>query len=557
VLVVLLALIALGTVTLLGIRADTSQTAQLNVGRLTLVLSDLQSAPFNADPHAGGDPSAVLAEVRSDVATLDRGLSRSDALDVPPRQLAAGRRDLRVISTTAARIYAIAIGSTGLEASTEVPALQKTLTVRSAELDQLLARAGRADAGRSHNARVAARLGTALVILALLSAFLIFFLRATRARRAAERLAGENERLWAISRLEASTDALTGLGNRRALGRDLRHELVPDAPGVPGVTGAERPLLLAIFDLNGFKQYNDSFGHGAGDGLLARLGARLRQAIGGEGTAYRMGGDEFCVLAGCSPERAAELIEAAVEALSESGDGWSIDCCVGTVWVPAEADTATAALRIADQRMYAGKATRSSASRELTGVLLQVLAEQSPVLGEHSDRVARLAAAVAGELGLDPIGRDAIAHAGRLHDVGKTAVPAEILHKPGPLTASEWEFLRRAPLVAERILMASPTLAASASLVRSAHERVDGGGYPDGLHGEQIPLGSRIIAVCDAFDAITSPRPYRAPRSEQQALAELQRCAATQFDPEAVAALRRVLSAQERSLSRSAIWAAP
>ena len=123
----------------------------------------------------------------------------------------------------------------------------------------------------------------------------------------------------------------------------------------------------------------------------------------------------------------------------------------------------------------------------------------------------------------------------QLHDVGKIAVPDAILNKPGPLTEDEWQFIRQHTLIGERILGAAPSLADAARLVRASHERMDGTGYPDGLLGEEIPLGARVIGVCDAFDAMTSARPYRAtPLSVEGALAELRENAGTQFDPQVV-----------------------
>jgi HD-GYP domain-containing protein (c-di-GMP phosphodiesterase class II) len=129
-----------------------------------------------------------------------------------------------------------------------------------------------------------------------------------------------------------------------------------------------------------------------------------------------------------------------------------------------------------------------------------------------------------------------------LHDVGKVAIPDAILHKQGPLDEEEWAFVRRHTLIGERIIGAAPALAKAAKLVRSTHERFDGGGYPDGLAGEQIPLGSRIIAVCDAFTAMTHQRPYAPQLTTQQAIGELHRCAGGQFDPQVVAVLARVVA---------------
>jgi two-component system cell cycle response regulator len=337
---------------------------------------------------------------------------------------------------------------------------------------------------------------------------------------------GENVAMLRTSRDEALTDALTGLGNRRALARALEEQL-------PQVT-PERPLVLALFDLDGFKQYNDTFGHPAGDTLLVRLGANLRGFLHGRGHAFRMGGDEFCAIFQTAGEPHEATVQGAAAALSEQGDGFSITCSHGSITLPVEAGDPVAALRIADQRMYANKhAGRTSAGRQSKDVLLRALAERDPGLGTHAETVA-LAAATAEALELTPDEIEHVRHASELHDVGKVAIPDAILGKPGPLTDEEWSFVRRHPIIGERIILAAPALARVASLVRSSHERWDGAGYPDALAGEQIPLGARIVAVADAFAAMTAGRPYRAARSPEEALAELRREAGTQFDPAVV-----------------------
>jgi HD-GYP domain-containing protein (c-di-GMP phosphodiesterase class II) len=204
--------------------------------------------------------------------------------------------------------------------------------------------------------------------------------------------------------------------------------------------------------------------------------------------------------------------------------------------VPSEASTAEDALRIADQRMYEQKADDRgvSATQQATDVLLQVLSEQSGGLAEHVTGVADLAATIAERLGMDEHEVRHVRIAAQLHDVGKSAVPESILAKPGPLDAEEWEFMRRHTLIGERIVRAAPSLSHVAPLIRSSHERVDGNGYPDGLAGDQIPLGARIIAVCDAFDAMIADRSYRAGVGAAAALYELRRCAGTQFDARVV-----------------------
>ncbi|MDQ3933099.1 MAG: diguanylate cyclase [Actinomycetota bacterium] len=325
----------------------------------------------------------------------------------------------------------------------------------------------------------------------------------------------------------ANVDALTGLGNRRKLMTELE-----SAEPTP-----ERPLSLALYDLDGFKSYNDSFGHVAGDALLVRIAERLAAAVGSRGHAYRMGGDEFCVTTRLAGDEAAELIDTACAALAERGEGFHIHASHGWTQVTDSETSSSEILRAADRGMYARKTlSRASAGRQSTDVLLSALAERSADLGEHVHDVRDLCASVADELELLPEEKAPLLQAASLHDVGKVAIPDAILNKPGPLNDEEWEFMRRHTIVGERILSAAPALVEAAKIVRSTHERFDGWGYPDGLTAERIPLGARVIAVCDAFDAMVSPRPYRVKVTPEQAVEELRRCAGAQFDPRVVEA---------------------
>jgi two-component system, cell cycle response regulator len=352
----------------------------------------------------------------------------------------------------------------------------------------------------------------------------------------------ENVAMLRASRGEALTDALTALGNRRALTRDL-DDLLPDDADAAEEEETPRALVLALFDLDGFKHYNDTFGHPAGDALLVRLGGNLAACLEGRGRAYRMGGDEFCVLFEPGADEPSAVLESAAAALSEAGEGFTIGCSYGSIHLPDETAEPAEALRIADQRMYASKhAGRMSAGRQSKDVLLRALAEHNPTLGGHLSGVAELAEHTARRLGLPIEEVERIRHAGELHDPGKVAIPAGILNKPGPLTDEEWAFVRRHTLIGERIVGSAPSLSHVARLVRSTHERWDGAGYPDGLAGDAIPLGSRIVAVADAYDAMTSQRPHAAARTPQEALEELRRCSGTQFDPAVVETFRAVLA---------------
>jgi diguanylate cyclase (GGDEF)-like protein/PAS domain S-box-containing protein len=338
-------------------------------------------------------------------------------------------------------------------------------------------------------------------------------------------------------------DPLTGLGNRRALLADLQARL--------DQATAEAPLMLQLFDLDGFKTYNDTYGHPAGDALLTRMAQRLRDGLEGRATAYRMGGDEFCVLSLLECEDLERIALTATHALSERGEGFHVTASYGSVKLPIEAATATEALREADRRMYARKSldSRSSAGRQSADVLLSILSERNQELGVHLDEVTALAEAVADRLGMSDDALAPLLQAASLHDVGKAAIPDEVLHKAGPRDDAEWAFMRRHTVIGERILASAPALTRASKLVRWSHERFDGTGYPDKLAGEDIPLESRIIAVCDAYDAMVSDRPYRAPLTSVQALAELRRCSGTQFDPEVVDVFGEVLAERELRLS--------
>jgi len=349
----------------------------------------------------------------------------------------------------------------------------------------------------------------------------------------------QNRRILLASHEEAVTDALTGLANRRALMVDLERAFSATPP---------EAMVLALYDLDGFKAYNDSFGHPAGDDLLRRLGGELAEAVAPYGRGYRLGGDEFCILASTRTLSAEAICHTAEDALSDRGRGFSIGASWGKVLIPVEVVNASDALRIADRRMYAQKGRRAdSASSQTRGVLLRVLHEREPELERHLDGVAHLAATFGRQVSLDGEERDVLVRAAELHDIGKIAIPDEILHKDGDLTADEWKLMRKHPLIGQRVLEAAPALGEVAKLVRSTHERWDGSGYPDGLAGRDIPLGSRVILICDAYNAMTEGRPFRAARSNEQALAELTAGAGTQFDPQLVKTFtEKVLPALER-----------
>ena len=335
-------------------------------------------------------------------------------------------------------------------------------------------------------------------------------------------------------REQALTDPLTRLGNRRKLTDDLVRLLTSDASA---------PTLLMLFDLNGFKSYNDTFGHVAGDVLLARLAHKLAYTVGSDGTVYRLGGDEFCVLLPADRDQLQEAVAAAAGALEERGERFAVTASCGTVLLPHEARTVEYGLQLADERMYARKRGRQVGPRgQAHDVLLHIMRAKQPLATDYLDGVSHRAVAVGRRMGMTGEQLDQLARAAALHDIGTVGLPDTILTKPGPLDPEEWSFVRQHTLLGERILNAAPALRPVATIVRATHERWDGHGYPDGLRAEQIPLAARIVAVCDAYQAMTATRCYRPTHSPESAQAELRSEAGRQFDPAVIDAFLQELT---------------
>ena len=309
----------------------------------------------------------------------------------------------------------------------------------------------------------------------------------------------QNTRILGLMRDHAVTDTLTGLGNRRRLVADLEVGLADGAES--------EPRLLAIFDLDGFKLYNDTFGHRAGDALLARLAVHLAAVVQPAGSCYRLGGDEFCVLSDVSRSEAERLLASAATALRWRR-GIPRDELVRAVSIPEEAAGSSDALRLADQRMYAQKRTRGR--RSIHEVLLQALYEREPGLRLHVQSVAEAAAAVGAKLGLAGDAFEELRLAARLHDVGKLAIPDTVLQKPGPLDVEEWAFIKEHTVIGERILAAAPPWGGSR---RSSGPRTSAGtawAIPTGLPrrdpaGRADHRGLRCVLGDDLAASVPNP----------------------------------------------------
>ncbi|MDX6397231.1 MAG: hypothetical protein QOJ43_639 [Gaiellaceae bacterium] len=355
----------------------------------------------------------------------------------------------------------------------------------------------------------------------------------------------------------ALTDPLTGLGNHRHFHDRLEHELADsDAQGYP--------LSLCLVDIDDFKRINDRFGHPGGDRVLAQLATNLRQ--GGE--AFRLGGDEFAILLPGRDEDGARIAaEAIVERIAsiELPPAGPVTVSAGIATVPQVDVDRDELVRRSDSALYWAKeygknqvrvyrpdvveiaelkrlaAGPDRAARfRAAASLAKAVDARDAYTGSHSERVADLAARIATRLGADREQVELTRLAASLHDLGKLAIPEEILRKPGPLSETERLVLERHPQIGFRMLE-SLGVDPVADWVLRHHERWDGSGYPDGIGGDEIPLGARIIFVADAYDAMTSDRVYRGRLTDDEAIAELARCSGTQFDPEIVAALAEEL----------------
>ena len=350
----------------------------------------------------------------------------------------------------------------------------------------------------------------------------------------------------------ALTDPLTGLGNHRHFHERLREEL-QDA------RRDRRRLALCLVDVDDFKLVNDRFGHPAGDRVLAEIAARLRQ--GGE--SFRLGGDEFALLLpGASEESGRQAASSIVERIAalELDVVGSVTVSAGlAVADPVRSDQGDL-IRRADGALYAakqngknsvrvavsvdglgalrrlGKSVDRRARRQAAASLAAAVDEREGAEPGRSLRVGELAAGIAGRLGVDAEEVELLWLAGSLHDLGKLAVPQEILRKPEPLSPDERRALEGHAKIGASML-ADAGAEPVARWIRHHHERWDGRGYPDGVPAAEVPLGARILFVADAYQAMTADRPFRPALGPHEALAELRRCAGTQFDPEVVATL--------------------
>jgi diguanylate cyclase (GGDEF)-like protein/putative nucleotidyltransferase with HDIG domain len=344
-------------------------------------------------------------------------------------------------------------------------------------------------------------------------------------------------------------DNVTGLMLARALRSRLSEE-------VTRAGRYSRPLTIAVLEIDDYAALELEHGFKAADDLLRLVARKLSAALRASDLVGRLGQADFgLILPETSSEAALPPLERLLFELELVGEGpiraagasmgiASLQRGMSAEGLLADARRALGVAQdagggravIAESGDFAARAP-TSPQREAIEALAVALLERDRYTGEHSEAVIEMSGAVARNLGMSPAQVEGVRSAALLHDIGKVAIPDEILHKAGPLSDREWVLMREHPVIGERILRVLPGLGAVARIVRHEHERWDGGGYPDGLAGEEIPLGSRIIIAADTYHAITSDRPYRAAKPHADAIAELARCAGTQFDPKVTAAL--------------------
>jgi diguanylate cyclase (GGDEF)-like protein/PAS domain S-box-containing protein len=319
-------------------------------------------------------------------------------------------------------------------------------------------------------------------------------------------------------------DQLTGIYNRRYYEEKLK-ELD---------TEKNYPLSLVMADLNGLKLANDAFGHSFGDKLLIKTAEILNNSLKGEEFVSRMGGDEFIiVLPNKSPEELREYINKLSEEIYKTRIG-TIDLSVSFGWETKtkEDQDIIELMNKAESYMYKRKLSESPSMISSTiKIIISTLHEKNKREKLHSERVGEICEAIGREMGFDQEEISELKLIGLMHDIGKIGIDEKILNKDGKLTPEEYEEIKKHPEIGYRILSSANQMSDIAEYTLAHHERWDGKGYPNGIAEKEIPLVSRIIAVADAFDAMTSERTYRQPLSEKQAVEELRKNAGTQFDP--------------------------
>ncbi len=373
-------------------------------------------------------------------------------------------------------------------------------------------------------------------------------------------IAIENAQLHARIETQAITDGLTHLYNRRHFDARLREEISRESR-----YGGK--FTLALMDLDRFKAYNDTYGHLAGDALLAQIGNSIRNSIRSVDPAFRYGGDEFAILLPLTDLESASIVLERIRrkvADELSTNGVPVTLSIGLACWPDDGVTQGDLIRAADKALYHAKRNGGNSvhlfsqtvspvpdsreagrteDKEALGIIYALAAAveaKDPHTYGHSRKVSRCSVALAEAIGLSQDDISTLSIASMLHDIGKIGISDGVLGKKAALDSHEWNAIRSHPKTGATIISHVPSLSHCIPAVLYHHERYDGTGYPEGLKGSAIPIHARIMAVADAFAAMTSSRPYREALRHDQVIDELKKGAGTQFDPALVEAFLKI-----------------
>jgi diguanylate cyclase (GGDEF)-like protein/putative nucleotidyltransferase with HDIG domain/PAS domain S-box-containing protein len=322
-------------------------------------------------------------------------------------------------------------------------------------------------------------------------------------------------------------DHLTGFYNRRFFEEVLKNL----------DTKQNLPISIIICDINGLKLINDSFGHDYGDQLIIKAAETIKKACRADDMIARIGGDEFAVILPKTSAEEIAQIAGNIQQLASKEQVENIELSIsfGYETKTNHKQNIVEILANAENHMYRHKLYERSSMRSKTiEIIMSTLFEKSDRESQHSNRVSNVCKAIASKMNFDKDDINKIRIAGLVHDIGKIGIDEKILNKAGSLSVDERELINRHPEIGWRILSSANEFSELAQIILDHHERWDGSGYPNGLKGEQIPLEARIIAVADAYDAMTSIRSYKTGITQKEAMNELKRCAGTQFDPDIV-----------------------
>ncbi len=334
-------------------------------------------------------------------------------------------------------------------------------------------------------------------------------------------------------------DSLTGLRNRYGFECDSENFLKDN-----------KRVGLIVCDVDGLKLVNDTLGHHVGDEVLKATARIINESVGEEGITARVGGDEFCIILALTEtdtvEKVLDRLRRNVEEHNQSNPGLPLSISVGYA-IGDGGVNISALFKEADDNMYRQKLHHSLSNRStIVQPLMKTLEARDFVTKDHGDRLARLAADFGAAIGLSETQIADLSLLARFHDIGKVGIQDRILFKPGSLNSKEKREIERHCKIGYRIARSAPELAPIADMILKHHEWWNGEGYPLQLKGEEIPLLCRIMAIIDAYDALTNDRPYRKAMSHQQAVQELKRCAGTQFDPSLVSKFLRFIEDRKR-----------